>query len=204
MNGVIGEIISFIEEDVELSEEKKETYYSASAGGFGAEAMDAMKEAAVDCALITKISSDMQGQSHMGLIWDEGWGDEEDIHTSKAPSAIEMEGTLYIRSTAPATLKKSEILSSFKKHHIDRVLVSPLLLSFSPVKDEIVRAIKEGGIKRVVIDASDPTSILMVEDLKESIEAIAGPERECYLAGDIFTIEGVKRVSRENIIELFK
>ena len=203
MNAIIGEITTYFEENQELSEKTGEMVYSPSAGGFAVEASDAFVENGVPFRLITKIGKDMQGEMHLDLLCSEGMAEEDDMLFSSMPSSIAVDGSLMIRSTAPSSMKKKEILE--KLDGVDKVYVSGLLLSFSPLREEIVGALVERkkDIKRVVVNAADPSSILMVEDLRDSLVALRDNIGECFLVGDILSVEGVKRASSILVTELF-
>ncbi len=67
----------------------------------------------------------------------------------------------------------------------------------------IVKVEGENSLERVVIDAEDATSTIMIEDLYDSVKRISDSIKECYISGDILNVEGVKRVSSDMIKELF-
>ena len=204
MNGIIGEIITTLDYADEVSNEK-DTYFRAYIGGTAIEEMDYFVDNNVPFFLLTKLGKDMQGETHLDFITSEYWLEEDDILTSSAPSALSMEGTLLIKSTAPSFIKKEDVIRFIDDKSIDKIVISSLLLSFDPVRKEIIEGIekRKDKIKRVVIDAEDSTSIIMIEDLFEGIKRISSSIKECYISGDILNIEGVKRVSSDMIKELF-
>ena len=204
MNGIIGEIITTLDYADEVSNEK-DTYFRAYIGGTAIEEMDYFVDNNVPFFLLTKLGKDMQGETHLDFITSEYGLEEDDILTSSAPSALSMEGTLLIKSTAPSFIKKEDIIRFIDDKSIDKIVISSLLLSFDPVRKEIIEGIekRKDKIKRVVIDAEDSTSIIMIEDLFEGIKRISSSIKECYISGDILNIEGVKRVSSDMIKELF-
>ena len=204
MNGIIGEIITTLDYADEVSNEK-DTYFRAYIGGTAIEEMDYFVDNNVPFSLLTKLGKDMQGETHLDFITSEYGLEEDDILTSSAPSALSMEGTLLIKSTAPSFIKKEDVIRFIDDKNIDKIVISSLLLSFDPVRKEIIEGIekRKDKIKRVVIDAEDSTSIIMIEDLFEGIKRISSSIKECYISGDILNIEGVKRVSSDMIKELF-
>ena len=204
MNGIIGEIITTLDYADEVSNEK-DTYFRAYIGGTAIEEMDYFVDNNISFSLLTKLGKDMQGETHLDFITSEYGLEEDDILTSSAPSAISMEGTLLIKSTAPSFIKKEDVIRFIDDKNIDKIIISSLLLSFDPVRKEIIEGIekRKDKIKRVVIDAEDSTSIIMIEDLFEGIKRISSSIKECYISGDILNIEGVKRVSSDMIKELF-
>lgn len=204
MNGIIGEIITTLDYADEVSNEK-DTYFRAYIGGTAIEEMDYFVDNNVPFSLLTKLGKDMQGETHLDFITSEYGLEEDDILTSSAPSALSMEGTLLIKSTAPSFIKKEDVIRFIDDKNIDKIIISSLLLSFDPVRKEIIEGIekRKDKIKRVVIDAEDSTSIIMIEDLFEGIKRISSSIKECYISGDILNIEGVKRVSSDMIKELF-
>lgn len=204
MNGIIGEIITTLDYADEVSNEK-DTYFRAYIGGTAIEEMDYFVDNNIPFALLTKLGKDMQGETHLDFITSEYGLEEDDILTSSAPSALSMEGTLLIKSTAPSFIKKEDVIRFIDDKNIDKIVISSLLLSFDPVRKEIIEGIekRKDKIKRVVIDAEDSTSIIMIEDLFEGIKRISSSIKECYISGDILNIEGVKRVSSDMIKELF-
>ena len=204
MNGIIGEIITTLDYADEVSNEK-DTYFRAYIGGTAIEEMDYFVDNNVPFFLLTKLGKDMQGETHLDFITSEYGLEEDDILTSSAPSALSMEGTLLIKSTAPSFIKKEDVIRFIDDKSIDKIVISSLLLSFDPVRKEIIEGIekRKDKIKRVVIDAEDSTSIIMIEDLFEGIKRISSSIKECYISGDILNIEGVKRVSSDMIKELF-
>lgn len=204
MNGIIGEIITTLDYADEVSNEK-DTYFRAYIGGTAIEEMDYFVDNNVPFFLLTKLGKDMQGETHLDFITSEYGLEEDDILTSSAPSALSMEGTLLIKSTAPSFIKKEDVIRFIDDKSIDKIVISSLLLSFDPVRKEIIEGIekRKDKIKRVVIDAEESTSIIMIEDLFEGIKRISSSIKECYISGDILNIEGVKRVSSDMIKELF-
>ena len=204
MNGIIGEIITTLDYADEVSNEK-DTYFRAYIGGTAIEEMDYFVDNNISFSLLTKLGKDMQGETHLDFITSEYGLEEDDILTSSAPSAISMEGTLLIKSTAPSFIKKEDVIRFIDDKNIDKIVISSILLSFDPVRKEIIEGIekRKDKIKRVVIDAEDSTSVIMIEDLFEGIKRISSSIKECYISGDILNIEGVKRVSSDMIKELF-
>ena len=204
MNGIIGEIITTLDYADEVSNEK-DTYFRAYIGGTAIEEMDYFVDNNIPFSLLTKLGKDMQGETHLDFITSEYGIEEDDILTSSAPSALSMEGTLLIKSTAPSFIKKEDVIRFIDDKNIDKIVISSLLLSFDPVRKEIIEGIekRKDKIKRVVIDAEDSTSVIMIEDLFEGIKRISSSIKECYISGDILNIEGVKRVSSDMIKELF-
>lgn len=204
MNGIIGEIITTLDYADEVSNER-DTYFRAFIGGKAIEEMDYFVDNDVPFSLLTKLGKDMQGETHLDFITDEYGIDEDDILFSSAPSALSMEGTLIIKSTAPSFIKKEEVIRFIDEKKINRILISSLLLSFDPVRKEILEGLekRKDKIERVVIDAEDATSTIMIEDLYDSVKRLNCSIKECYISGDILNIEGVKRVSSDMIKELF-
>ena len=204
MNGIIGEIITTLDYADEVSNER-DTYFRAFIGGKAIEEMDYFVDNDVPFSLLTKLGKDMQGETHLDFITDEYGIDEDDILFSSAPSALSMEGTLIIKSTAPSFIKKEDVIRFIDEKKINRILISSLLLSFDPVRKEILEGLekRKDKIERVVIDAEDATSTIMIEDLYDSVKRLNCSIKECYISGDILNIEGVKRVSSDMIKELF-
>ena len=166
MNGIISEIITTLDYADEVSNER-DTYFRAFIGGKAIEEMDYFVDNDVPFSLLTKLGKDMQGETHLDFITDEYGIEEDDVLFSSAPSALSMEGTLIIKSTAPSFIKKEEVMDFIEKKHIDKIIISSLLLSFDPVKKEITEALEKekDRIKVVVVDAEDITHTMMIEDL---------------------------------------
>ena len=204
MNGIISEIITTLDYADEVSNER-DTYFRAFIGGKAIEEMDYFVDNDVPFSLLTKLGKDMQGETHLDFITDEYGIDEDGILFSSNPSALSMEGTLIIKSTAPSFIKKEEVIRFIDEKKINRILISSLLLSFDPVRKEILEGLekRKDMIERVVIDAEDATSTIMIEDLYDSVTRLNCSIKECYISGDILNIEGVKRVSSDMIKELF-
>ena len=204
MNGIIGEIITTLDYADEVSNEK-DTYFRAYIGGTAIEEMDYFVDNNISFSLLTKLGKDMQGETHLDFITSEYGLEEDDILTSSAPSALSMEGTLLIKSTAPSFIKKEDVIRFIDDKNIDKIVISSLLLSFDPVRKEIIEGIekRKDKIERGVIDAEDATSTIMIEDLYDSVKRLNCSIKECYISGDILNIEGVKRVSSDMIKELF-
>ena len=204
MNRILSELITTLDYADEVSNER-DTYFRAFIGGKAIEEMDYFVDNDVPFSLLTKLGKDMQGETHLDFITDEYGIDEDDILFSSAPSALSMEGTLIIKSTAPSFIKKEEVIRFIDEKKINRILISSLLLSFDPVRKEILEGLekRKDKIERVVIDAEDATSTIMIEDLYDSVKRLNCSIKECYISGDILNIEGVKRVSSDMIKELF-
>ena len=152
MNGIIGEIITTLDYADEVSNEK-DTYFRAYIGGTAIEEMDYFVDNNVPFFLLTKLGKDMQGETHLDFITSEYGLEEDDILTSSAPSALSMEGTLLIKSTAPSFIKKEDVIRFIDDKSIDKIVISSLLLSFDPVRKEIIEGIekRKDKIQRILL-----------------------------------------------------
>lgn len=206
MTAIISEIISYFEENLEASEKVGEIAYVVSAGSRGIEYLDTLREKGIDSFLLTKVSKDMQGEMHLDMIVEENMAEEEDTHISNSPSSLSVDGNIYVRGTAISTLKRNEIVEILKKRKADNLLLSSLLLSFDPVREEILGAVAEMGeaIRKVFVDAQDPTEILMLEDFKDSMERLVESGAIVYMVGEAINVEGVIKVPEERAAELLK
>ena len=206
MTAIISEIISYFEENLEASEKVGEIAYVVSAGSRGIEYLDTLREKGIDSFLLTKVSKDMQGEMHLDMIVGENMAEEEDTHISNSPSTLSVDGNIYVRGTAISTLKRNEIVEILKKRKADNLLLSSLLLSFDPVREEILGAVSEMGkaIRKIFVDAQDPTEILMLEDFKDSVERLVESGAIVYMVGEAINVEGVIKVPEERAAELLK
>ncbi len=206
MTAIISEIISYFEENLEASEKVGEIAYVVSAGSRGIEYLDTLREKGIDSFLLTKVSKDMQGEMHLDMIVEENMAEEEDTHISNSPSSLSVDGNIYVRGTAISTLKRNEIVEILKKRKADNLLLSSLLLSFDPVREEILGAVSEMGeaIRKIFVDAQDPTEILMLEDFKDSMERLVESGAIVYMVGEAINVEGVIKVPEERAAELLK
>ena len=206
MTAIISEIISYFEENLEASEKVGEIAYVVSAGSRGIEYLDTLREKGIDSFLLTKVSKDMQGEMHLDMIVEENMAEEEDTHISNSPSSLSVDGNIYVRGTAISTLKRNEIVEILKKRKADNLLLSSLLLSFDPVREEILGAVSEMGkaIRKIFVDAQDPTEILMLEDFKDSMERLVESGAIVYIVGEAINVEGVIKVPEERAAELLK
>ena len=206
MTAIISEIISYFEENLEASEKVGEIAYVVSAGSRGIEYLDTLREKGIDSFLLTKVSKDMQGEMHLDMIVEENMAEEEDTHISNSPSSLSVDGNIYVRGTAISTLKRNEIVEILKKRKADNLLLSSLLLSFDPVREEILGAVSEMGeaIRKIFVDAQDPTEILMLEDFKDSMERLVESGAVVYMVGEAINVEGVIKVPEERAAELLK
>ena len=206
MTAIISEIISYFEENLEASEKVGEIAYVVSAGSRGIEYLDTLREKGIDSFLLTKVSKDMQGETHLDMIVEENMAEEEDTHISNSPSSLSVDGNIYVRGTAISTLKRNEIVEILKKRKADNLLLSSLLLSFDPVREEILGAVSEMGeaIRKIYVDAQDPTEILMLEDFKDSMERLVESGAIVYMVGEAINVEGVIKVPEERAAELLK
>lgn len=206
MTAIISEIISYFEENLEASEKVGEIAYVVSAGSRGIEYLDTLREKGIDSFLLTKVSKDMQGEMHLDMIVEENMAEEEDTHISNSPSSLSVDGNIYVRGTAISTLKRNEIVEILKKRKADNLLLSSLLLSFDPVREEILGAVSEMGkaIRKIFVDAQDPTEILMLEDFKDSMEHLVESGAIVYMVGEAINVEGVIKVPEERAAELLK
>ena len=206
MTAIISEIISYFEENLEASEKVGEIAYVVSAGSRGIEYLDTLREKGIDSFLLTKVSKDMQGEMHLDMIVEENMAEEEDTHISNSPSSLSVDGNIYVRGTAISTLKRNEIVEILKKRKADNLLLSSLLLSFDPIREEILGAVSEMGeaIRKIFVDAQDPTEILMLEDFKDSMERLVKSGAAVYMVGEAINVEGVIKVPEERAAELLK
>ena len=206
MTAIISEIISYFEENLEASEKVGEIAYVVSAGSRGIEYLDTLREKGIDSFLLTKVSKDMQGEMHLDMIVEENMAEEEDTHISNSPPSLSVDGNIYVRGTAISTLKRNEIVEILKKRKADNLLLSSLLLSFDPIREEILGAVSEMGeaIRKIFVDAQDPTEILMLEDFKDSMERLVESGAIVYMVGEAINVEGVIKVPEERAAELLK
>ena len=206
MTAIISEIISYFEENLEASEKVGEIAYVVSAGSRGIEYLDTLREKGIYSFLLTKVSKDMQGEMHLDMIVEENMAEEEDTHISNSPSSLSVDGNIYVRGTAISTLKRNEIVEILKKRKADNLLLSSLLLSFDPIREEILGAVSEMGeaIRKIFVDAQDPTEILMLEDFKDSMERLVESGAAVYMVGETINVEGVIKVPEERAAELLK
>ena len=206
MTAIISEIISYFEENLEASDKVGEIAYVVSAGSRGIEYLDTLREKGIDSFLLTKVSKDMQGEMHLDMIVEENMAEEEDTHISNSPSSLSVDGNIYVRGTAISTLKRNEIVEILKKRKADNLLLSSLLLSFDPIREEILGAVSEMGeaIRKIFVDAQDPTEILMLEDFKDSMERLVESGAIVYMVGEAINVEGVIKVPEERAAELLK
>ena len=206
MTAIISEMMAYIEEDLEAFEKVGEIADVVSAGRKGIEYLDTLREKSIDAFLLTKVSKDMQGEMHRDMIVEENMAEEEDTHISNSPSSLSVDGNIYVRGTAISTLKRNEIVEILKKRKADNLLISSLLLSFDPVREEILGAVSEMGeaIRKVFVDAQDPTEILMREDFKDSMERLVESGVAVYMVGEAINVEGVIKVPEERAAELLK
>ena len=206
MTAIISEIISYFEENLGASEKVGEIAYVVSAGSRGIEYLDTLREKGIDSFLLTKVSKDMQGEMHLDMIVEENMAEEEDTHISNSPSSLSVDGNIYVRGTAISTLKRNEIVEILKKRKADNLLLSSLLLSFDPIREEILGAVSEMGeaIRKIFVDAQDPTEILMLEDFKDSMERLVESGAIVYMVGEAINVEGVIKVPEERAAELLK
>ena len=206
MTAIISEIISYFEENLEASEKVGEIAYVVSAGSRGIEYLDTLREKGIDSFLLTKVSKDMQGEMHLDMIVEENMAEEQYTHISNSPSSLSVDGNIYVRGTAISTLKRNEIVEILKKRKADNLLLSSLLLSFDPVREEILGAVSEMGeaIRKIFVDAQDPTEILMLEDFKDSMERLVESGAIVYMVGEAINVEGVIKVPEERAAELLK
>ena len=75
--------------------------------------------------------------------------------------------------------------------------MSAALLSFKPVSREIVKGIvkRKDTLKRVVVDTTLDYDILLLEELKASIEALRDSGVSVSVVGEALAIDGVKGMS---------
>ena len=60
------------------------------------------------------------------------------------------------------------------------------------------------AIRKIYVDAQDPTEILMLEDFKDSMERLVESGAIVYMVGEAINVEGVIKVPEERAAELLK
>ena len=60
------------------------------------------------------------------------------------------------------------------------------------------------AIRKVFVDAQDPTEILMLEDFKDSMERLVESGAIVYMVSEAIYVEGVIKVPEERAAELLK
>lgn len=201
MIGIIGEVVSYLKEAKDYPETS--FIYRDYAGGDGMSYFLKLIKKDIKSIIITKISDDFQGEIHENLLVKQYGVDYDDLNYSSLPSSVKIDDSLYIRSTAPTALECEDITRLIEKHSIDRVIISSIFLSLSPLREEVLKAIikEKDKLKVVIIDGSDPERILLLEDFKDSLERLVKEGINLLVSGDSINIDGVKRVSRDCIID---
>ncbi len=194
MNGIIADLVfSFVSSD----EEEHRGYYSALTTGYFDDIASSFAEREHSFSLMTKLGSDAEAVAARSYYSSEYDYDTVYFTSSLYPTAISVEGETRFRYSALSDINAGEVVSFIDEKKIDTLFVSAALLSFKPVSREIVKGITERKDKlvRVVVDTTNNWDILLLEELKGSIETLRDSGVPVSVVGEALIVDGVGGMS---------
>ena len=194
MNGIIADLVfSFVSSD----EEEHRGYYSALTTGYFDEIAVAFEEKEHSFSLMTKLGDDAEAVAARSYYSAQYDYDAVYFTSALYPTAISVEGETRLRYSALSDITEGDVVSYIDGKNIDTLFVSASLLSFKPVSREIVKGIvkRKDTLKRVVVDTTLDYDILLLEELKDSIEALRDSGISVSVVGEALAIDGVRGMS---------
>ena len=194
MNGIIADLVfSFVSSD----EEEHRGYYSALTTGYFDEIATAFEGKEHSFSLMTKLGDDAEAVAARSYYSAQYDYDAVYFTSTLYPTAISVEGETRLRYSALSDITESDVVSYIDEKSIDTLFVSASLLSFKPVSREIVKGIvkRKDTLKRVVVDTTLDYDILLLEELKDSLEALRDSGVAVSVVGEALSIDGVRGMS---------
>ena len=194
MNGIIADLVfSFVSSD----EEEHRGYYSALTTGYFDEIATAFDNKEHSFSLMTKLGDDAEAVAARSYYSSQYDYDTVYFTSALYPTAISVEGETRLRYSSLSDITQDDVVSFIDEKNIDKLFVSASLLSFKPVSREIVKGImkRKDKLGRVVIDTTLDYDILLLEELKASIEALRNSGISVSVVGEALAIDGVKGMS---------
>ena len=194
MNGIIADLVfSFVSSD----EEEHRGYYSALTTGYFDEIATAFDNKEHSFSLMTKLGDDAEAVAARSYYSSQYDYDTVYFTSALYPTAISVEGETRLRYSSLSDITQDDVVSFIDEKNIDKLFVSASLLSFKPVSREIVKGImkRKDKLGRVVIDTTLDYDILLLEELKASIEALRDSGISVSVVGEALAIDGVKGMS---------
>ena len=194
MNGIIADLVfSFVSSD----EEEHRGYYSALTTGYFDEIATAFDNKEHSFSLMTKLGDDAEAVAARSYYSSRYDYDTVYFTSALYPTAISVEGETRLRYSSLSDITQDDVVSFIDEKNIDKLFVSASLLSFKPVSREIVKGImkRKDKLGRVVIDTTLDYDILLLEELKASIEALRDSGISVSVVGEALAIDGVKGMS---------
>ncbi len=178
-------------------------YYSTGASGYLVEIDDVNDEMDNNLTLMTKIGNDAQGDDIVSMFEDHGI-DIVYMKSGTEYTAISIDGDCRMRHSALADITREEVVSFIEGKNIDTLFVSAGLLSFKPVAGEIVSALNQckKKLKFVAVDTVIGWNIMLLETLKESVEALRDSGQDVVIVGEALSLPGVRGMSETKRNEL--
>ena len=194
MNGIIADLVfSFVSSD----EEEHRGYYSALTTGYFDEIATAFEGKEHSFSLMTKLGDDAEAVAARSYYSSQYDYDTVYFTSTLYPTAISVEGETRLRYSALSDITEGDVVSYIDEKNIDTLFVSASLLSFKPVSREIVKGIakRKDTLKRVVVDTTLDYDILLLEELKDSLEALRDSGVAVSVVGEALSIDGVRGMS---------
>lgn len=188
-----------------ILEGEGEGYFSSTNPGLLDECAELLGEDEnKNLSLMTKVGNDSEGD----LIkdwYDTNFSLDVTYYESKLyPTAVSIDAEMRYRYSALQDIREEEVLDFIDSKGVNTLIVAASLLSFKPVSREIVKAIekRKEKLSYVIVDAATSYNILLLEELKENIESILESGLKVFMVGEVLSVEGVKKMSRDRRDEL--
>ncbi len=181
------------------SDRDGETLYEASPSGLAS----SLGGFSSSWAMMTKVGNDGEGEALRSYFSEKG-ANVRIFSSTAYPTALMIEGEARVRYSALEDIREDEVISFIDAWSPDTLLISGVLLSFRPVSDAIVSAVRarRSIIRTIIADTTESSSILLLETLLSSIEALRDITGDIYIVGEALKVEGVRKMSVQKRDEL--
>ena len=194
MNGIIADLLfGFV-----LSPEEEHTgYYQALTLGYFDEIATRFENGTPSFVMMTKLGADNEAMA-VREYYAGSYGYSLKYYESTSyPTAVSIEGDNRLRYSALGDIKEADVLSFIDECDITVLFISATLLSFRPVSHEIVSAVlkRKEKLERVIVDTTLDWDILLLEEVKESVEKMRNSSVPVSIVGEALSIDGVSGMS---------
>lgn len=194
MNGIIADLLFGF---VPSRDEEHEGLYEAVPLGFFSDILSRLEGGEMNFVIMTKLGCDSEAEALRAYYSGLGPSSVRYYESSIYPTALSIDGDSRLRYSALSDIKAADVKDFIGRCPIDTLFISAALLSFKPVSREIVSALIDCREKlaRVVVDTTLDCDILLLEEVKSSMETMMRTGLEVSIVGEALTIDGVRGMS---------
>lgn len=194
MNGIIADLLFGF---VLSGDGEHEGLYEAVPLGFFASILSRLEGGERNYVIMTKLGCDSEAEALRTYYADPGTSSIRYYESTCYPTALSIDGDNRLRYSALSDIKADDVKDFIDRYSVDTLFISAALLSFKPVSREIVSAVIERRerLGRVVVDTTLDWDILLLEEVKTSIETMMNSGLDVAVVGEALTLDGVRGMS---------